>query len=133
MYIKQMLIIVAIAFVGSEISAGLHLPVPATVLGLIILFLALATKIIKLEHVRDTADFIVDNLSIFFVVPTVGIMLYFELLGNQLIQIVVPLLASILLGMFAAGKTTELVIRIIEKKSKKPPVDDFREKGAKYE
>lgn len=116
MYIKQMLILVAIAFVGSEIASILQLPVPATVIGLILLFIALLTKIIKRKDVEESAMFIVDNLSIFYVVPTVALTMYFDILSSQLVQILVPLLVSMLCGMFVAGKVTELTIRLMQKR-----------------
>ncbi len=111
MHIKQILVIVTIAFIGNTVATNMQLPIPGTVLGLILLFIALLTKIIKPPQVEDTAKFIVGNLSIFFIVPTVGTMLYLDLLASQLVQILVPLFGSTILGMWAAGKATELVIR----------------------
>jgi holin-like protein len=116
MYIKQLLILVAAAFAGSEAAVVFQLPVPATVIGLIILFAALLTRIVKLKDVEDSAMFIIDNLSVFFVVPTVALMMYFDVLSRQLIQIAVPMVGSIVLGMFAAGKVTELTIRLMRKR-----------------
>lgn len=116
MHIKQMLVIVAIAFLGSEIAAIFRLPVPATVLGLMILFIALLTKIIKLKDVEDSAMFIIDNLSIFYVVPTVALVMYLDVLSRQLIQIAVPLFCSTVLGMLVAGKVTELAIYLMQRR-----------------
>lgn len=110
MIIKQFIIILGAMFLGYEIANATQIPVPANVLGLVLLFLALVLGIIKLKDVQETADFILRYLALFFVVPTVGIMVYFDLLTSEAVKIFVPIICSILLGLFAAGWVTQLLI-----------------------
>lgn len=111
MYVKQLLIILSSFLAGHILSSGLGLPIPASVVGLLILFLLLLLRIAKLEDVEHTADFIIQHLALFFVPPTVGLALYFDLLSSQLLQIFVPLAASILVGFFVTGRVTQAMIR----------------------
>ncbi|MEI8216912.1 MAG: CidA/LrgA family protein [Eubacteriales bacterium] len=111
MFIKQFLIILTPLFLGYFISTYTHLPLPSNVIGLVILFLFLIFGIVKLKWVEETAEWILRYLALFFVVPTVGIMVHFNLLSKQAVQIFVPLLLSILIGLFVSGKVTELLIR----------------------
>ncbi len=111
MIIKQVLIILSALFLGYAISAATHIPVPANVLGLMLLFLALLSGIIKLKDVQETAEFILKYLALFFVVPTVGIMVYFDLLTAEAVKIFVPLMLSIVLGLLVAGRVTQFFIR----------------------
>lgn len=111
MYMKQFLLIAAMYGLGHIVSVGLGLPLPANVLGLLFLFLALCLKVIKLSDVETVADFIISHLALFFVVPTVGIMLYFDLLGRSFLQIFVPLLTAAVAGFFVTGHVTQMVIR----------------------
>jgi holin-like protein len=114
--IKQFLIILAALFTGYILSLFLHLPIPANVIGFLLLFFALCTGLIKLKHVDKVSDFIIEYLAVFFVVPGVGIMLYFDLIYTQFVKIIMPLGLSIILGYFAAGKVTELTINFMSRK-----------------
>ena len=53
-YIKQFILILAISFVGELLKYLLPLPVPASIYGMVLMFAALLTGLIKLEHVRET-------------------------------------------------------------------------------
>jgi holin-like protein len=109
--IKQFLIILGALFIGYEITTLTAVPIPANVMGLVLLFLALLAGLVKLKDVQATAEFILKYLALFFVVPTVGIMVYFDLLASEAMKIFIPLILSILIGLFTAGKVTEFFIR----------------------
>ena len=112
MIIKQFFIILSALFLGYVLSTSLNLPIPANVLGFLILFCALCLGIVKVYHIDKISDFIINYLALFFVVPTVGIMIHFQLIGEQFLHILLPLLASIIMGYFTAAKVTELFIRL---------------------
>lgn len=115
MIVKQFAIILGAIFIGNEIVRLTGIPMPANVLGLLLLLLALCLKIIKLKDVEDVANFIIKYMTLFFIVPTVGIMVYFDVIGKDLLKIIIPLFVSIILGMFVAGKVTELMIARIRR------------------
>lgn len=115
MMLKQLFLILSALFLGYALSLTVSLPIPANVIGFVILFTALCFGIVKLKHVDKVSDFIIKYLAVFFVTPSVGIMQYFDLIGEQFIHILVPLLASILIGFFTAAKVTELFIRLSER------------------
>jgi Putative effector of murein hydrolase LrgA len=116
MVVKQFFIVLSALFLGYALSSILNIPIPANVLGFLILLTALCLGIIKVQHVDKICDFIINYLALFFVVPTVGVMVYFGLIGKQFLHILLPLSASILMGFFTAAKVTELFIRLEEKK-----------------
>ncbi|HYE68233.1 MAG TPA: CidA/LrgA family protein [Anaerovoracaceae bacterium] len=115
MVLKQVFIILSALFLGYAVSIVVHLPIPANVIGFALLFAALCMGIIKLHHVDRVSDFIIKYLAVFFVTPTIGIMQYFDLIGEQFLHIIVPLMASILIGFFVAAKVTELFIQLAER------------------
>lgn len=119
MIIKEFFIVLGALFLGYLISGALNVPIPSNVLGFLVLLLALCTGLLKVKHVEKVSDFIIRHLSIFFVVPTVGIMVHFQLIYSQFIKILVPLMLSILLGYLAAGKVTEMIINYADKKKLK--------------
>ena len=58
-YLKQFLIIIAISMIGEILKYLLPLPVPASIYGMVILFVGLMTGIIKLESVREAGKFLI--------------------------------------------------------------------------
>lgn len=115
MILKQLSIILSALFLGYALTMAFHVPVPANVLGFAVLFAALCFGVIKPHQVDRVSDFIIQYLAVFFVAPAVGIMQYFDLIGEHFFSITVPLMASIIIGFFTAAKVTELFIRIGDK------------------
>ncbi len=83
-YLKQLAIIVTINFIGEVLNYFIPLPVPASVYGLIIMFICLITHVIKLEQVEDVAKFLLIILPIMFLSPSVGIIDSFDALKGQI-------------------------------------------------
>ena len=55
--LKQFLIILAISFLGEILKYLLPLPVPASIYGMVILFIGLLTGLIPLNSVRSAGKF----------------------------------------------------------------------------
>lgn len=56
-YAYQVMIIGGISFAGELLNTLLPLPVPASVYGMVILLICLCTKVIRLNQIQETADF----------------------------------------------------------------------------
>ncbi|PCI27068.1 MAG: CidA/LrgA family protein [SAR324 cluster bacterium] len=110
--IKNLLIIFCCLFSGDLISFLLKIPIPGNVIGMVLLVLALQFKWVKLEDVKPAADILVKNLAFLFVPPGVGMILYFDLIAEELIPISVSLLVSSLIMLAVVG----LVQQKLEKK-----------------
>ena len=70
--------ILGFSFLGQTISKTTGIPVPGSVIGLILFFLSLQFKIIKLEGVEKTSNFLTDNLAILFIHAGVAIISNFN-------------------------------------------------------
>ena len=71
-YVNQFCIILAFSFAGEILNCLIPLPVPASIYGLLLMFLALEFKIIKVHHVKEVSSFLLGIMSIFFVPSSVG-------------------------------------------------------------
>lgn len=109
--VKQFALILFILYLGYVIEYLFNIPVPANVIAMMLLFLALLTGAIKLKDIEEASNFIIRYLAVFYVVPSVGIMLYLDLLKKEFITIIIPVFISIILGFFVAGKVTELFMK----------------------
>jgi len=96
---------------GEMVSSGLHLPVPGSVLGMLFLLFALLSGAVKLEWVENEAEFLVKNMSVLFIPPGVGIILYLGLIRAQILPISLALVLSFVITLFVTAKTVEVLRR----------------------
>lgn len=106
-YVKQFGIILLVSFLGEWLRAILPFPVPASVYGMVLLFLALLTGILPLERVRDTGLYLVEIMPVLFVSAGVGLMDSWSALQPVLLPVVVIILLTTLLVMVVAGHVTQ--------------------------
>lgn len=113
---KQFLIILVINFAGVIIQNIFHLPLPGTILGMLILFVLLWTKVLKVESIEKVCDFLILNMIIFFLPPAVELLEYMTLLKTGFLKIIILLIATTVITMIVTGKTVDFCIKRMEKK-----------------
>lgn len=110
-YIQQLLIIAAFSGLGELFAALIPLPIPAAIYGIVLLFLALVTGLLKQEQVADTAHFLISVMPLFFVAPTVKLLSYWSVIAPALVPICVILLSSTVVVFGMAGLVTQWLRR----------------------
>lgn len=81
--ISGMAVILFCQFAGETFAALFLIPVPGTVIGMILLAAGLGSGLIRLRWVEKTADTLTGNLAFLFVPAGVGITAHFELLRRE--------------------------------------------------
>ena len=115
-YINQFLIILLISFWGEILTCLLPLPIPASIYGMIILFLGLMTKVIKLESVKETGKFLIEIMPIMFIPAGVGLMTPWGGLQPILLPVSIITAVTIITVMVATGWVSQIIIRKSGKK-----------------
>ena len=110
-YISQFSIILGISFLGEVLHALLPLPVPASIYGIVILFLLLETKVLALEKVKETGKFLVAIMPVMFIPAAVGLIDSWEIIKPAWISYVAVTAVSTALVMGVTGKMAELVLK----------------------
>ena len=110
-YLRQFMIILLVSFVGELLKYVIPLPVPASIYGLVILFILLETGILKLDAVKETSIFLIEIMPLMFIPAGVGLMESWGDLNSMLVEVVVIILVSTVLVMGVSGKVTELVLK----------------------
>jgi len=87
------------------------LPVPATVLGVIVLFLLLVSGIVKLHHVQDAADLLLKHLVFFFIPVAVGLMEWGGVFYEHGLILLAAILVSTIVPVIAVGLATQRMQR----------------------
>jgi holin-like protein len=85
------------------------IPIPASMIGLIVLFITLKLKIVKIEWVEKGATWLLAELLLFFIPSAVGIVNYNEILNLKGIETVLLIAISTFIVMGATGFTAEKI------------------------
>ena len=110
-YIKQLLIILLFTLLGELLAYVLPLPIPAAIYGLVLMFLALSTGLLKPGHIEQTARFLLQIMSILFVAPTVNILASWGLIAPKLIPIAVIVTVSTVIVFAVSGLVTRAFMK----------------------
>lgn len=110
--LSQIGIVLGVCLVGEWISAVLPFPFPASVIGMILLFLLLCTKCLEPWHIREKADFLQKNMAFFFIPAGVGIMAHFDVLRGRLLPFVTVCLITTVVTFAATAFSVMAVMRL---------------------
>ena len=106
--IKQFLLILLFSFLGELCHSFLPLPIPASIYGMVFMLVALLLKIVKIDQLQETGAFLVKMLPLLFVVPTVGLVLHWEVIRPNLLKIAIILVVTTVLTFAVSGLLTKL-------------------------
>jgi len=87
----------------------IDVPLPSSMIGLIILFISLQIKLVKIEWVEKGATWLLAELLLFFIPSAVGIVNYNEILNMKGIETVLLIAISTFIVMGATGFTAERI------------------------
>ena len=110
-YLFQFLIILAFSFLGELLHFFLPLPIPASIYGIVLLFLALEFKIVKISDIRETSTFLISVMPIMFLPPAVGVIDSWDMVKASWLPYVAVTLISTIAVMGITGVITQAVIR----------------------
>lgn len=115
-YLKQFLIILAISFIGEILKYIVPLPIPASIYGMVIMFICLQTKILMLDDVKSVGKFLIEIMPVMFIPAGVGLMSSWGTLKPVLVPVSIITVVVIITVMLAAGWVSQLIIRRDRKK-----------------
>ena len=110
-YLSQFLIIMGFTLLGEALQRLIPLPVPASVYGIVLLFLALSVGLVKVEQVKEAGGFLTSILPVLFVSPAVGILENWDMVKGSLVPMLLLVIASTILTFGIAGKVTQLFLK----------------------
>ena len=120
--LKQLFWLLIFSYIGEILSLVISpfVAIPGSVIGMVVLFLALHFNILPIEKVDDVGTWLTDNMAFLFVPAGVGLMTQFEVLGgNVWWQLLIILFVTTALMMWCVGTVVQKLI------------DNRQNKGAK--
>ncbi len=111
----QLIVLYGFYIVGEWLRDLFDLPLPGSIIGFLLLFIALLLKIYPLKWIESGAQFLLAFLSLYFIPATVGVIQYGELFtGKGLWLIVIASVSTLLtmgvsatLSQWSAGRNDE--------------------------
>lgn len=110
-YFYQFSVILGVSLLGELLRASLPFPFPASIYGLVLMLLFLKTGLIKLEQVKETADFLVETMPVMFIPPAVGLLTVLDEMKTMLVPLVVIAILTTIFVMAVTGCTAELILK----------------------
>ena len=118
-YLRQFGIILAVTCVGEIMKYFIPLPIPGSIYGLILMFVLLLAKVIKVEHVKETGEFLIEIMPLMFIPAGVGLMASWGELQGFLVPLLVITVSTTFIVIFVTGKVTDFMMDRKEKTSRK--------------
>lgn len=110
-FLRQFGIILAVTCAGEVFKYFIPLPIPGSIYGLILMFVLLLTGVIKVEHVRETGEFLIEIMPLMFIPAGVGLMTSWEEIQSFLVPLIVITFLTTFIVMFVTGKVTDFLLR----------------------
>ena len=126
-YLFQFLIIVAISFMGELLHYVIALPIPASIYGIILLFVALQMGWIKVRQIREVSTWLIAIMPALFIPSAGGLLKSWDILSQSLVKYSVITFVSTLVVMGLTGLATQYAIRQSKNKEAKEADDNGSE------
>ena len=81
--------------------------------GTMLLFVLLAFRLLKVEHIREKSDFLLANMAFFFVPAGVSIINYFEVLQSTVWKLLIICLLTTILTFAATAGSIRLTLKLM--------------------
>lgn len=120
-FLIQFMIIIAFSFLGELLHYILPLPIPASIYGIVLLFVALELKWVKVKDIRETSSFLIAVMPVMFIPAAVGLIDSWKSIGNSWLEYIVVTVLSTFVVMGVSGWITQFVIQRnkVQKENKK--------------
>ena len=115
-YIRQFGIILFISFIGEILHELLPLPIPASIYGIVLLFLCLELKMIPVSSVKEASGFLIEIMPVMFIPAAAGLLDAWPALQAIWIPVILITVVTTVLVMVVTGRVTQHMIRRKDRK-----------------
>ncbi|WEG73897.1 antiholin-like murein hydrolase modulator LrgA [Vagococcus intermedius] len=116
-FLEQAFVFAAIMLLSNIIIKFLPFPMPASVMGLILLFIALCTKVVKLEQVEGLGTSLTGLISFLFVPSGISVINSLGIMGEYGVQIVAIIIIATVILLAVTGWSASALLKLRDKHS----------------
>ena len=113
--LKQIGFIFGICLVGQIIAQLIPVPFPGSVMSMVLLFILFMLNWANPEKLKNVNDFLLENMSFFFVPSAVSIITKYDLIKNSIVQILIICVVSFVVTFAVTAYTVTFVMKIQER------------------
>ena len=106
---REAIIIFGIYLLGVLITDITGVPIPGNVIGMVILFLLLYLKVIKVEQISTISNFFLEHLAFFFIPAGVGLISSFSVIKNIWLQLLIVCFVTTAITMICTGLVVQKI------------------------
>lgn len=106
---REAIIIFGIYLLGVLITDITGVPIPGNVIGMLILFLLLYLKVIKVEQISTISNFFLEHLAFFFIPAGVGLISSFSVIKNIWLQLLIVCFVTTAITMICTGLVVQKI------------------------
>ena len=117
--VLQLGLIVAVCLAGEQISDVLPIDVPSNICSMVLLLVFMLGGVIKMECISDAADFLLDNMAIFFVPAAVAVMGIYSQIEDVVLKLVLITFLTTIIVFFVTSFTVSTVANIMARSEEK--------------
>ena len=117
--IFQIAILFAFSMIGEVLHNICHIPIPGSIIGLILLLVCLSFKIIPMKVIENGANFLLAFLPLLFIPAMIGIMKYPSLFSKSGAILFLIVVISTIITMIAAGAASQFLEMRAKKRKEK--------------
>ncbi|MEO4053675.1 CidA/LrgA family protein [Solibacillus sp. CAU 1738] len=107
--IAQICILIIYYYIGVLIVELTGIFIPASIIGLILLWISLYFKLVNVQYIQEGATFLLTYLTLFFIPSTVAVINYPELLSSAGIFLIIAVIISTLFTIIVTGKWSQWI------------------------
>lgn len=113
--VLHILILYLFYLIGVWIEKTFSLVIPGSMIGMLILFLLFATKIVNPKWMEKGANFLLRHMSVLFLPVMIGIINYLDFFKGEGLLLILIAFASTLIVLVSSGKMSEFIAAKREK------------------
>lgn len=117
-FFHQAIVISVILLISKIIESFMPIPMPASVIGLVLLFICLCTGIVRLGQVERVGTALTDNIGLLFVPAGISVVKSLGLISEHPFLIIGLIFISTLLLLLCTGFFSQMIVMTTERKEK---------------
>ncbi len=107
----QLLVIIGVCMVGNDLAAKLPIAIPGTIISMVLLLILLATGVLRVLYIKDACEFLLGNMSVFFIPAGVSVASGFSAIAPELPKLLIICAITTVLVFAVTSATVVVVMR----------------------
>ncbi|SCT34664.1 holin-like protein [Staphylococcus aureus] len=111
-FFHQVIVIALVLFVSKIIESFMPIPMPASVIGLVLLFVLLCTGTVKLGEVEKVGTTLTNNIGLLFVPAGISVVNSLGVISQAPFLIIGLIIVSTILLLICTGYVTQIIMKV---------------------